>query len=196
MDMEADSDEEVEELCEGLAESKLNLLWKSAGSLDCVDLGKEFYSVGFSLKEDMDAVLKNEPWFVTGHFLSIRPWEPLFKPSCISVSSITVWVRLQELPMELYEVKVLKQISEAIGRVLRIDSHIAMEARRRYARICIHPSDQANARIQHLCRGEGVDFGSGGTAIDSMSREGKNKGEDGLDGMEFEEVSRDFVSSE
>ena len=33
--------------------------------------------------------------------------------------------------------EVLKQIGEAIGRVLRIDSHTAMEARGRYARLCI-----------------------------------------------------------
>ena len=169
--MEADSDEEVEELCEGLAavklsretklrirkpwtnaliiklygrafglgvlQSKLYLLWKPVGSLDCVDLGKEFYSVKFSLKEDMDAVLKNGPWFIAGHFLSIRPWEPFFKPDCASVSSIAVWVSLHALPMELYEVEVLKQIGEAIGRVLQIDSQIAMEARGRYARLCI-----------------------------------------------------------
>jgi len=124
MDMEADSDEEVEELREGLAaaqlmretklrirkpwsnaliiklygrvvgfnflQSRLNLLWKPTGTLDCVNLDKEFYSVRFSLKEDMDAVLKNGPWFIRGHFLSIRPWEPFFKPAYASVSSITV----------------------------------------------------------------------------------------------------------
>ena len=124
MDMEADSDDEVEELREGLVavkltretklhirkpwskaliiklygraiglgvlQSKLNMLWKPAGSLDCVDLGKEFYSVRFSLKEDMEAVLKNGLWFITGHFLSIRPWEPFFNPDCASVSSIAV----------------------------------------------------------------------------------------------------------
>ena len=171
LDLDADSDEEVEELREGLTaikltretklrirkpwsnaliiklygrtigfnflQSKLNLLWKPAGSLVCVDLGKEFYSVRFSLKEDMDAVLNNGPWFIGGHFLSIRPWEPFFKPASASVSSIAVWVRLHELPLELYEMEVLKQIGEAIGRVLRIDSHTAMEARGRYARLCI-----------------------------------------------------------
>ena len=112
MDMEADSDEEVEELREGLAavqltretklhirkpwsnaliiklyggvvgfnflQSRLNLLWKPTGTLDCVNFGKEFYSVRFSLKEDMDAVLKNGPWFIGGHFLSIRPREPFY----------------------------------------------------------------------------------------------------------------------
>ena len=85
----------------------------------------------------MNAVLKDGPWFIGGHFLSIRPWEPFFKLDCASVSSITVWVRLNAFPMELHEPEVLKQIGESIGKVLRIDTHIAMEARGRYARLCI-----------------------------------------------------------
>nr|POE60543.1 uncharacterized protein CFP56_65433 [Quercus suber] len=171
LDMEAESDEEVEELREGLAavkltretklrirkpwskaliiklygrsiglsflQSKLISLWKPSGTVVCVDLGENFYSVRFSLKEDLDAVLRNGPWFIGGHFLAIRPWEPFFKPASASVSSIAVWVRLHGLPMELYELEVLQQVGEAIGRVLRIDSHTAMEARGRYARMCI-----------------------------------------------------------
>lgn len=39
--------------------------------------------------------------------------------------------------MELYETEALKQIGEAMGRVLWIDSHTAIEARGRYARLCI-----------------------------------------------------------
>ena len=169
--MEAKSDDEVEELREGLAavkltretklrirkpwanaliiklygraigfnflQSKLNLLWKLSGRIDFVDLGKDFYSVKFSVKEDMNVVLKNGPWFIGGHFLCIRPWEPFFKSDCASVSSIAVWVRFHALPLELYEPKVLKQIGESIGKVLRIDTHTAMEARGRYARLCI-----------------------------------------------------------
>ena len=85
----------------------------------------------------MDVVLKNGPWFVGGHFLSISPWELFFKPNCASVSVIVVWIRLHQLPLELYKPEVLKQIGESIGKVLRIDTQIAMEARRRYARLCI-----------------------------------------------------------
>ena len=171
LDKEAESDDEVEELREGLAavkltretklrirkpwsnaliiklygravgfnflQSKINLLWKPSGRIDCVDLGKEFYTVRFSVKGDMDAVLKNGPWFIGGHFLSIRPWEPFFKPDCASVSAIAVWIRLHQLPLELYEPEVLKQIGGSIGKVLRIDTQTAMEARGQYARLCI-----------------------------------------------------------
>ena len=77
------------------------------------------------------------PWFIGDHFLSIRPWEPFFKPSSANVALIAVWIWLYELPIELYEPEVLKQIGENINKVLRIDSHIAMEARGKYARLCI-----------------------------------------------------------
>ena len=102
-----------------------------------MDLGNEFFLTRFSMKEDLDAVLKRGPWFIGEHFLSIRPWEPFFKPEIANVSSIAVWVRLHALPIELYEAEVLKQIREAIGKVLRVDTHTAMEARGKYARLCI-----------------------------------------------------------
>ena len=76
-------------------------------------------------------------WFIGGHYLSIRPWEPFFKPSTLSVSLIAVWVRHYELPLELYEAEVLKKIGASIGKILQIDTHIAMEAKGRYARLCI-----------------------------------------------------------
>ena len=86
LDKEAESDDEVEELREGLVavkltretklwirkpwsnaliiklygrtvgfnflQSKLNLLWKQYRRIDCVDLGKDFYSVRFLVKKD------------------------------------------------------------------------------------------------------------------------------------------------
>lgn len=100
-------------------------------------LGHGFYSVCFSLKEDLNAILYKGPWFIGRHFLSIRPWEPLFKLAIANVNSIAMWVHLHQLPMELYETEVLKQIGDSIGKVLQIDSHTATKARGEYARLCI-----------------------------------------------------------
>ena len=44
------------------------MLWKPTGSLDCVDLGKEFNSVRFSLKEDMMHFLKMDRGSLRGLF--------------------------------------------------------------------------------------------------------------------------------
>ena len=48
-----------------------------------------------------------------------------------------MWIRLDELPIELYEAKVLKQIGEDVGKVLRIDTHTTIEARGKYTRLYI-----------------------------------------------------------
>ena len=107
------------------------------GKLDCVDLGQEFFLVRFSVKEDCKAVLRNGPWFIGENFLSIRPWEPNFKPTEANISSVAVWVRLNELPIEYYHVEALQLIGSALGKVLRLDTHTASESRGRFARLCI-----------------------------------------------------------
>ena len=41
-------------------------------------------------------------------FLAIRPWEPYFKTSEAKMSSVAVWVRLPELPIEFYDIRSVK----------------------------------------------------------------------------------------
>nr|POE69938.1 hypothetical protein CFP56_57742 [Quercus suber] len=112
-------------------------LWKPVGKMDCVGLGKEFFLVHFAIKEDCEAVFKNGPWFIRGNFLSIRPWEPDFKPSEVNISLVALWIRLNELPIEYYNSEALQIIGNTIGRVLRIDTHTTNESRGRFARLCI-----------------------------------------------------------
>lgn len=117
--------------------SRVTALWKPAGKIDCIDLGKDYFLIRFSLLEDHDSVLKKGPWFIGDHFLAIHPWKPNFCPASVSLSSVAVWVRLPQLPIEYYDTLVLKDIGKAIGPVLRIDTHTASKARGRYARMCV-----------------------------------------------------------
>ncbi|XP_023926069.1 uncharacterized protein LOC112037459 [Quercus suber] len=117
--------------------NRLLSLWKPPGRLDCVDLEHGFYLTRFSLKDDYEAILKKGPWFIRENFLSIRPWEPDFRPALANVTSIAVWIRIKELPIEYYNPEALIHIGKSIKNVLRVDSHTAMETRGRYARICV-----------------------------------------------------------
>ena len=58
--------------------SKLLGMWKPIGKMDFVDLGHDFFLIKFSVKEDHSKVLRGGSWFVGGHYLSIRYWEPNF----------------------------------------------------------------------------------------------------------------------
>lgn len=117
--------------------SRIMGLWKPLGRPDMVDLGKDYFLLRFSNQEDLEMVLKKGPWFIGGHFLSIRRWEENFKLSEARVSSVVVWVRLNELPIEYYDAIVLRKIGEALGNVLRVDIHIAKETRGRYTRLYV-----------------------------------------------------------
>ena len=118
-------------------QAKIHSLWRPVGRLDCVGLGNDFFLIRFAQKVDFEAVLKKGPWFIGEHFLSIRPWEPNFKPSSAKVSSVAVWIRLNELPIEYYNAEALYQIGKSIGNVLRVDTHTASESRGRFARLCL-----------------------------------------------------------
>ena len=54
-----------------------------------------------------------------------------------NVSSIAVWIRLNELLIEYYHAEALHQIDKTIGNVLRVDTHTASETRGRFARLCV-----------------------------------------------------------
>ena len=62
---------------------------------------------------------------------------PDFKPKLANVSSIAVLIKLNGLPIEYYNAKALFLIGKAIRNVLRVDTYIALEARGRFARLCI-----------------------------------------------------------
>ena len=117
---------------------KLNALWKPMAKMDCVTLGKGFFLVRFSCSDDFDRVVRGCPLFIGEHFLTIKPWEPYFKASDAKLTSVAVWVRLPELPIEFYDASVLKEIGSVIGPILRVDSYTALETRGGYARLCVH----------------------------------------------------------
>ena len=116
---------------------KLRSLWNPCGKMDCIDLGSDYFLIKFDLAEDVDRVLKGGPWFIGQQFLAIRQWEPEFRASEATFSSVAVWIRLPELPIEYYDPAILRRIGQAIGPVLRIDAHTTCGIRGRFARLCI-----------------------------------------------------------
>uniref|UniRef100_A0A2N9EGI5 DUF4283 domain-containing protein n=1 Tax=Fagus sylvatica TaxID=28930 RepID=A0A2N9EGI5_FAGSY len=117
--------------------NKLKSMWKALGNFSCVDLGLGFFLIKFDSMAGFEEVLKGGPWFIGEHFLSLRPWVPNFRASEASVSSIAVWVRLPELPVEYYHKESLLRIGSGLGPMLRVDFNTASGIRGRFVRICI-----------------------------------------------------------
>lgn len=129
-------------------------LWKPIGRMDYLTLRNDFFLIRFHNGEDHARVLNDGPWFVGGHYLSIRGWEPNFKSSTPNMSSVAMWIWLPKLPIEYYEPSTLRIIGETIGPVLRIDTYIAAETRGRFTRLCVQVN--LDEPILKLLRMEGV----------------------------------------
>ena len=89
------------------------------------------------MKEDYRNVFTNGPWIIMNHYLTVRKWEPNFKPSEAREVTTAVWLRLPELPIEYYEEKALFQIAKRLGKPIKIDFNTATSTRGKFARVCV-----------------------------------------------------------
>ncbi|KAF7835740.1 ribonuclease H [Senna tora] len=117
--------------------SKIKLLWKSKGEFEMIDVGRGYFQITFSLKEDMEAVLDGGPWVILDHYLTIRKWAPDFHPATNEILKTLAWVRFPELNMVYYEENVLLAIASAVGSPRKVDSNTLQAARGRFARVCV-----------------------------------------------------------
>ncbi|GKV52341.1 hypothetical protein SLEP1_g58930 [Rubroshorea leprosula] len=115
----------------------LKAQWKPAGKWDCIDLGYDFFLVRFQVHEDLSKVINGGPWFVGTNYLTIRPWEPNFKPENATFSHIVVWAQLPGLSAEYYDTISLQHIGNEIGTLLRVDAHTAHHTCGQYAHVCV-----------------------------------------------------------
>ncbi|XVE96817.1 hypothetical protein REPUB_Repub02eG0255600 [Reevesia pubescens] len=69
---------------------KLDQLWSSISKPSIVELGHDFFLLKFQYAEYFIFVIKRGPWFINGHFLTFRKWEPNFRASEASFSLVAV----------------------------------------------------------------------------------------------------------
>ncbi|GAA0149144.1 hypothetical protein LIER_08395 [Lithospermum erythrorhizon] len=79
----------------------------------------------------------NHPCFINGFFLAVRLWQPDFNPKLATTESAAIWIRLSGLPVEYYDLEVLKEVGSKLGTLLRIDTKTTNGERGGFARIWI-----------------------------------------------------------
>lgn len=156
--------------------SELKATWTPTGVMKCLSLGHGFFLITLNLQEDLVIVSEEVPyWFIGGNIVTVRKWEPNFRPSKAAPSStyVPTWVRLPELPIEYYDKVVLEKIGNQIGNLLRIDSKTVAGEYGKFARLCINvdlqkplPSSIKIGSLKQSIEYESVDSTTCGTAGD------------------------------
>ncbi|XP_057426575.1 uncharacterized protein LOC130720007 [Lotus japonicus] len=116
---------------------RIQRMWARDGELKVIDLTAEFYLVRFASEKYYLHALFEGPWMIADHYLMVQRWCPMFKANDSGVKRIAVWIRLPELPVELYTETFLWRLGSLLGTMLKIDTHTTVHSRGKFARICV-----------------------------------------------------------
>lgn len=116
---------------------KLNRDWAMVGTIKIIDMPRGFYAVQFNAKQDYTNALCGGPWMIADHYILVQRWRRNFLKSATSEHKVVVWVRIPELPLELYNEEFLTRLGAGLGGLLKIDGLTSFQCRGQFARICI-----------------------------------------------------------
>ncbi|KAI9126827.1 hypothetical protein K1719_002423 [Acacia pycnantha] len=116
---------------------KLQNLWKPIGQCKLIDLEDDCFLVRF--KEDLDYqnALLNGPWVIFGHYLTVHPWSPSFRPQEHVINQVMGWIRLPNLPARYYHKSIIRSIGSVFGEVIRVDYNTDSGDRGKFARLAV-----------------------------------------------------------
>ncbi|GAV59739.1 DUF4283 domain-containing protein [Cephalotus follicularis] len=116
---------------------QLEKKWKKWGGVSVITGDNETFLFNFDNSATRDLVLSSGPWEVWGAYLALRQWEEGMSLSKDSFSSIPVWVKLYNIPAELWTKPGLSYVASALGVPLCMDATITACNRLSFARVCI-----------------------------------------------------------
>ncbi|XP_058762592.1 uncharacterized protein LOC131635973 [Vicia villosa] len=118
-------------------ENRLKQMWVKKGIINIIDLGHEYYLVTFTHEDDKNEALLDGPWFIYDHYLTVKEWTPNFHLESEAIVNVAVWIRIANLPIEYYDLKLLHVIGNLAGQTVKVDKNTHQRERGKYARICV-----------------------------------------------------------
>ena len=84
-----------------------------------------------------DWVLENGPWYFFGRSIILRSWKPGMEMLNVQITSLPIWVKFFNIPLEYWTATSLGYIASAVGIPLHLDTLTENHSRLSFARICI-----------------------------------------------------------
>ncbi|KAL6535724.1 hypothetical protein OROHE_012568 [Orobanche hederae] len=117
--------------------SQLESLWNLEGKFEFLDLGYGCFCLKDISAEKREYIMTEGPWQIAGSFLSIRTWKPNFRADKDRVDTAITWVRILNLPMEMFRDSVICTLAECIGEPIKIDGNTFTASKGKFARFCV-----------------------------------------------------------
>ncbi|KAI5656398.1 hypothetical protein M9H77_25191 [Catharanthus roseus] len=115
-------------------EQRVRDLWNLEHRCKMIDLEQGYAVVRFYSREYYLHVLGEGPWIMMGHYLTMARWHPNLRPLLNVITSTLAWIRLPDIPVELFHEELLLWISNKIGKAVKIDYTTLSVTRGRFVR--------------------------------------------------------------
>ncbi|KAL8457056.1 hypothetical protein ACS0TY_035045 [Phlomoides rotata] len=89
--------------------------FRSKGKMTVRDWGRGLLVFSFELRADGDWALRNQPWHFDNYLFAIAPLSSLELPSAVSLSRVSLWARVSEIPIGFQTEAIIKSLAAKIG---------------------------------------------------------------------------------
>ncbi|KAK5792632.1 hypothetical protein PVK06_033747 [Gossypium arboreum] len=103
-----------------------------------MDIENGYFLVKFQNKLDCEKALFEGPWISFGQYLTVQPWMLTFNPTQVYLSAVMAWITFLGLPHYLYNHKIITEIGEMVGKVVKLDMNTDSRTRRRFAKMVVY----------------------------------------------------------
>nr|KYP54896.1 hypothetical protein KK1_001096 [Cajanus cajan] len=111
-------------------------VWARKGVLKIFDVPRDYFQILFSSDEHYNRAHMEGPWMVADHYILVQRWRPFFMVNPNIARKVAVWVRVPELPIELFSDQFLWRLGSTLGMMLKIDK-VTSQARGKLTRFCV-----------------------------------------------------------
>ncbi|PPS05899.1 hypothetical protein GOBAR_AA14745 [Gossypium barbadense] len=119
-------------------QNKIYNMWKPSTRLHMMDIENGYFLVKFQNKLDCKKALFEGPWTIFGQYLTVQPWTLAFDPAQAFPSVVMAWIRFLGLPGYLYNCKIITEIGEMVGKLVKLDMNTDSRAKGRFTRMAVY----------------------------------------------------------
>ena len=119
-------------------------LWAQYGKVEVFLLENGLYLFRFADEKTRDDVMEAKIWLLVNKPLILRKWTPGMQLLKLSLSTVPVWIKLHNLPIEFWNTTCLSYLASGVGKPLCADSVTEEQLRIGYARVLVEVSVESD----------------------------------------------------
>ncbi|MBA0848906.1 hypothetical protein Goshw_008593 [Gossypium schwendimanii] len=103
-----------------------------------MDTENGYFLEKFQNKKDYEKVLSQGPWVIYMQYLTVQLWTIDFRPSQPYLSIVMAWIHFSSLLGYMYKRKIVEEIGNMVGKVVKLDYNIDNRTRGHFARMAVY----------------------------------------------------------